>query len=131
MFPVFKRDVGVILKEVAKNQKTDDEAIHLSQATSIVRHMFTMGTQIYDGSFKANCQEMSVPPSLLSLMGMIIQEQSIASVRYASAAQSFLTIAELIQFNSIKSKEGTYLSEHETFLPVSVALAVHAKNRKR
>lgn len=128
----FEDDVGVLLKQ-ASEKNYDDEAMYLAKAASIIRRdIFAMDAQMFQGSFTDDCQEKSIPSSLKGLVEMIISGTNIDSVGSTSSTQAVLSIAELIQFNSIKSKGGTYLSKHrETPLPLYVALIVYAKTRKK
>ena len=60
---MFNVDFGKLLQK-AKN--FDDEAVILSRAATIIRK------DVFDGTFDAHCQDMSVPQSLKSLVGMIL-----------------------------------------------------------
>ena len=61
---------------------------------------------VFCGLFDTNCQEQSVPTSLLALVAMIlngpnIQEQS----RQSSVSTPTLTISQLLMFNCATSTE--------------------------
>ena len=100
--------------------------------------MFSNVTDCFEGSFKENCQNDSVPKSLLSLIQMIlygpnIEDQTTNSTRL----QASLSISQLIKYNSyIRRRDGEVKKERrnktrETPLPLYVALSIHAKTRSR
>jgi len=69
----------------------------LSKAAKIVRGEMLKHSYLFDGAFKSNCQEYSVPPSMLALVVMILNPTSLEANHLP--AQAALTIAELLQFN--------------------------------
>lgn len=89
----------------------------------------------FNGTFDTTCQQDSVPDSLKTLMvlgGPDIKTQSSNMIE----AQSTLSVAQLIMFNSIKRRsKGTTSSYHSTDreppLPTYIGLMLHAETRKR
>ena len=87
----------------------------------------------FDGSFDHDCQETSVPESVVSLINMNLYGPNIES----QAAS--LSISQLIQFNSYlgnrrrseNSKRERRNKDCETPVPLYVGLSIHAKTRSR
>ena len=100
--------------------------------------MFQM-KQKFSGSFDAQCQEESVPTSLLALMAMVLYGPSIKTQSSsASLPQPAVTISQLLMFNSIvRCRENTTSSttrhslDRETPLPVCLGVMIHTRTRKR
>ena len=67
-----KKDFSMALGKVCED--CDNEAMHLAQAATIVRREMMMIENSFDGSFDKNCQQNSVPKSLISLVNMILYE---------------------------------------------------------
>ena len=65
--------------------------------------------QDFNGSFNAQCQEQSVPVSLLALVAMMLFGPNIMTLsNYASMPQPALTISQLIMYSSlVRQKETT------------------------
>ena len=137
VFLAFKKDLANALQKAHK-EDSDEEAMHLAKAASIVRkEMFTQ-KYTFDGSFAANCQANAVPPSLLSLVNMILYGPNIEmQASTFTKAQAGLTISQLLQCNSYhRRSSGDVQRERgnksrETPLPIFVGLSIHAKTRSR
>jgi len=71
VFLAFKTDLANALQK-AHLEDSDEEAMHLAKAAIIVRKEMFTHKYTFDGSFKSNCQANSVPPSLVSLVNMIL-----------------------------------------------------------
>ena len=71
VFLVFNGDVGDALEKACEHD-ADSDAVHLARAATIVRQdMFSIKME-FSGSFQAQCQEQSVPISLLALVTMVL-----------------------------------------------------------
>ena len=66
---VCNKDVGAALKKACEHD-TDNDAVHLARAAKIVRRDMLKMKNEFSGSFDAQCQEKSVPVSLLALVSM-------------------------------------------------------------
>ena len=77
------------------------DVVHLARAAMIVRRdMFNIKIES-SGSFQAQCQEQSVPTSLLALVTMPLNRPTIKSQANASSVpQPALTISQLLLYNS-------------------------------
>ena len=91
----------------------------------------------FKGTFERKCQGDSVPPSLVSLVKMILYEPNIVSQLEKSSSQAALTIAQLLQFNCYSRRPETssnydrHNKDRETPLPLYFGLSVHAQTHKR
>jgi hypothetical protein len=137
---VCNEDVGAALGKACGND-TDNEAVHLARAANIVRRdMFKM-KQNFSGSFNVNCQEESVPVSLLELVSMVLYGPNItAQSSSVSMPQPALTLAQLLMFNSmVRQREiattsrstSRHSQDRETPLPIYLGIMIHTKTRKR
>ena len=130
-------DVGTAIKTACDH---DSDAILLARAAQLVRKEMFDKIFHFDGSFKPECQQNSVPTSLLSLVNMIlkgpnIEQQSKIDTVGTSAA---LSISQLLMFNRVKHERGAtptnstyHRHERETPLPIFVSLKIHAVTRSR
>ncbi|CAB4011701.1 Hypothetical predicted protein [Paramuricea clavata] len=115
---------------------SDEEAIHLVKAANIVRKDMLTTTNTFNGSFDANCQENSVPKSLLSLINMILYGPNIETQScYLTANQPGVTIAQLLQYNCYARRRGTKQERknksRETPVAIYTGLAIRSKTRSR
>ena len=96
----FRTDLAATVHSVHKS--SDEEAIHLARAVSIVRKdIFSKKCQFH-GSIEKGCQLKSVPASLLSLVNMILYGASIDMQSDAiSKSQVGLTVSQVIQFSAL------------------------------
>ena len=137
VFLAFKTDLANALQKAHK-EDSDEEAMHLAKAAIIVRkEMFTQKYK-FDGSFESNCQANSVPPSLVSLVNMILYGPNIEmQASTLTNSQSGLTISQLLQYNSYHRRSSGEVKRErrnksrETLLPIFVGLSIHAKTRSR
>ena len=125
-------DVGTAIKTACDH---DSDAMLLARAAQLVRKEMFDKIFHFDGSFKPECQQKSVPTSLLSLVNMIlkgpnIKQQSKIDTVGTSAA---LSVSQLLIFNRVKHERGAtptnstyHRHERETPLPIFVALKIHA-----
>ena len=73
---VSNKDIGSALSKACE-QDSDNDAIILARAAKIVRRDMFKLKNTFSGSFAHDCQEKSVPVSLLSLVGMVLCGPSI------------------------------------------------------
>jgi len=139
---VFSEDIGDALS-TACQVDSDLDALHLVKAAEIVRRdIFNMSYK-FNGTFPIDCQENSVPQSLIALVKMILEgpnidNQSDCTVKSTPAAMS---VSQLLVFNTVKhvrkpsdSAEPCKLrhnTSQETPLPLYLSMMVHAETRKR
>ena len=70
----FEKNIGPALMMACSH---DSDVMHLMRAAKVVhKEIFDSGF-VFDGTFKANCQEEAVPPSLLALVNMILDGANI------------------------------------------------------
>ena len=137
VFLAFKTDLANALQKAHK-EDSDEEAMHLAKAAIIVRkEMFTQ-KYTFDGSCESKCQPNSVPPSLVSLVNMILYGPNIETqASTLTKSQSGLTISQLLQYNSYHRRSSGEVrrerrnKSRETPLPIFVGLSIHAKTRSR
>lgn len=142
---VFNEDVGNALGKACAYD-ADNDAVHLARAATIVRKEMFKLKNSFIGSFDTECQENSVPASLLALVSMVINGTNIKTLTNdAPKVQSALTISQLLMYNSSvrrrsKDKDKTasntsvnvkHSQERETPLPIYLGLMMHTKTRKR
>ena len=83
----------------------DSDAMHLMRAAKVVRKEIFNSGFVFDGTFKANCQEEAVPPFLLALVNMILDGANIKNQNqlvHTTTTKPALTIAQLMVSNSMK-----------------------------
>ena len=105
----FKDDIAFALKK-AYGTNFDDEAIILAKAANIVRRdMMNMNTRTFNGSFDTQCQQNSVPQTLMALVAMILDGRDLATHSNDTIkSQVTLTLAQLLKFNStLRRREGS------------------------
>jgi len=136
VFLAFRDDLGVALQKA--HNACDEEAIHLPKAASIVHKDVLAMKYNFDGSFDRNCQAISVPASLVSMVNMILYGPNIETqASNSSKAQAGLTISQLLQYNSYhRRRDGDVRRERrnkirETPISLYVGLSIHAKTRSR
>ena len=94
----FKDDVGPALSKAFGI--TD-----VSKTAELVRKDILERSTNFDGHFEDNCQETSVPPSLIELVSMIEHDPDIQSQIENEAISSDLAISQIIQYNCHQSKK--------------------------
>ena len=91
----------------------------------------------FNGSFDAQCQEKSVPVSLMALVSMVLYGTNITTQTSSTLMpQPALTLSQLLMYNSLvrQSKTATitrHSQDRETPLPMYLGIMVHTKNRKK
>ena len=133
-------DVGTAIKTACDH---DSDAMLLARAAQLVRKEMFDKIFHFAGSFKPECQQKSVPTSLLSLVNMIlkgpnIEQQSKIDTVGTVGTSAALSISQLLMFNRMKHERGAtptnstyHRHERETPLPIFVALKSHAVTRSR
>ena len=99
----FQKDIGTALKRICQTDE-DEKAITLAKAAEIVREDMLNTKTVFSGKFELNCQEDSVPISLLYLVENILKGGSIQfSERYTKNLKpnstASLSISQLLFFN--------------------------------
>ena len=114
------------------------EGLILARAANIIRRDVLATQNNFKGSFPNNAQKQSVPASLLSLVGMLLEGPSIKEHTGDNSEEptASVSIAQLIVFNTVKRRSNQSNSirhnrNRETPLPIYIALKVHAETRKR
>jgi hypothetical protein len=105
---------------------------------------FFQSKMSFNGTFPANCQEQSVPKSLLPLVSMILEGPSICDQSCHQQVPGAIEISQLIVYNSVnharpqitkstdapKAKHVRHSRQQETPLPLYGGLYLYAKARK-
>ena len=132
----FQKDIGPALKRACDFD--DQSIIALAEASRIVREdMLEMKPSCFARKFDSDCQQMSAPQSLKTLVAMILGGTNIdAQKNHVIETQATLSILQLLQYNcTSKPPKSTTLSYHskdrEPPLPLYIGLLLHAKIRKR
>ena len=131
---VFQEKVGLALNKVYKDSY-DDEGLCLLKAAKIIRRdIFNSSAGVFSGSFTENCQNESVPQSLLTLVSMIMEGPNMAS-KPLTKNQPALTLSQLLKYNSVKKQRQASIARHprerETPMPIYVGLKIHSLTRSR
>ena len=135
----FKEDIRLALIKACDG---DSDAVHLMQAAQVIRkELFNMKIKQFDGSFSRECEQDSVPSSLLALVNMIQhgpnskRQTQLASNAYTTAT---LFVSQLVVFNSVKQSRNSKPSvnarhdrNHETPPLLYPGLKVHAVTRRK
>ena len=84
----------------------------------------------FDGSFDEQCQQESVPKSLVSLMNMILCG---SDIKTQSGIPTDMQVSQLIRYNIISRSRKTiwHRKDREAPLPVYLGLLIHAQTRKK
>ena len=134
----FEKNIEPALMMVCSH---DSDAMHLMRAAKVVRKEIFDSGFVFDGTFRANCQEEAVPPFLLALINMILGEEDIKDrnqLIHTTATKPALTIAQLMVFNSVEharnvnaSSSARHSRSRETPIPLYLCLKIHAVTRSR
>ena len=113
MLFVAKKNVGNSLRRSCQLDN-DSEAMNLSQDANIVREdMLRRKNVPFSGSFTEDCQEHSVPQSLVMLITMIIYGTKIKD-KTSYLSQPTLSLSQLIMFHSCVPTSSTIFA-HQAF----------------
>ena len=135
----FSEDVGKAL-ELTRFRDFDDEAIILLKASKIIRRDIIATKTQFSGTFDKNSQQESIPQSLKTLIGLILEATDIKTLSSrVSDAQPTLSISQLMLFNTsirCRCSEATgsayyHSRDREPPLPIYLGLMTHAETRKR
>jgi hypothetical protein len=133
---VFNDDLGEVLQK-AREHSYDEEGIFLLRAAQIIRRDMLHKSAKFNGTFTKDCQENSVPQTLLSLIRMLLYGPSIKCQSDCNDTQTVLSISQLIQHNCLKRRQDNTSNtlhhdrEHETPLAIYLGVMIHANTRKR
>ena len=117
----------------------DVEASVLVKAAQIVRRDIFNMTYTFSSNFSSDCEETSVPQSLIALIQMILEGPSIHSQSDISCVPAAMSISQLKAFNAVKhARKNTVFQpdtaakirhniSHETPLLLYVALMLNAE----
>ena len=135
MLFVAKKNVGNSLRSCQLDD--DSEAVNLSQDANIVREdMLRRKNVPFSRSFTEDCQEHSVPQSLVMLIAMIIYGTNIKD-KTSYLSQPALSLSQLIMFHSCvrqrhqPSSHTRHSEQRETPLPLFVGALVPSRTRSK
>jgi hypothetical protein len=131
----FEDDVGLALKRAFETDH-DDDAAHLSECAQIIRKEIFDTKYNFDGSFKKGCQKDIIPPSLLSLVQMLLIGPNIKAQSESPVSQAAQTISQLIQYNTYKRQKTKAVNtrhnrDRETPLCLYIGIMIHGKTRNK
>ena len=133
---VAKENVGNSLRRSCQLDD-DSEAVNLSRAANIVREdMLRKKCVPFSGSFTEDCQEHSVPQSLVMLITMIMYGTNIKD-KTSYSSQPALSLSQLIMNNSCvrrrhqPSSHTRHSEQRETPLPLFLGALVHSRTRSK
>ena len=132
----FNDDLGNALRNACQDD-CDDDAICLAKAAKIIRRdMTSVDTQFDRSSFQQDCQEASVPKSLVALVSMILDGPAITRRDGEESRQATMSIAQLLQYNSsVRRRRGSTGIHHrkckETPIPLYLVMMIRGRKGKR
>ena len=132
---VFNEGLKKILKESTSNRNLESEAISMAKLVKVIRQeIFNWNPFNFSGSFPPNCQALSVPTTLKTLVSMLLNGPNVQN-QDVSESQVCLTLSQLIHFN-VKSKRkpsetNRHFKHRETPLPLYVGLSIHTLTRSK
>ena len=133
---ICNEDNDTALKKACEGD-TDMDAVHLAEAANLVRRDMLKMKSEFTGSFEAQCQENSVPVSLLALVSMMLYGTNITTqTSSANMPQAALSLSQLLMYNCLvnQSKASTttkHSQARETPLPIYLGIMLHSKTRKQ
>ena len=130
-----KDTAGLAIYEACM-QNNEETGIVLSKAANIIRRDVFAQEISNSNLLLPNTQEMSIPFSLLSLIGMIIGQVQIENTAYVESKVD-TTLSQLIRFNMINNKRHKsetvsnirHSKDQETPFPLYLCLLIHSKTR--
>ncbi|CAG2215868.1 unnamed protein product [Mytilus edulis] len=125
----FKDDIGPALRRACE-EDFDSNYMQIYKAVKIVRSDMMATSSEFNGTFAADCQEKSVPRSLLTLVNMLLYGPDITT---DSFSQETLSIAQMLIFNSHKriQKSNRHAKSRETPSQMYLGIVIHCQTRKR
>ena len=129
--PGFKEDIGPALQKTCE-EDYDRKFLHNQKAAKLISEDIFSKTSKFEGTFLADCQELSMSRSLLTLVNMILRRPNINDSSYS---QETLSLSQLIMFNIYKpnrdkSKNFHHSKTRETPLSVHLGALLHFQTRK-
>ena len=88
----------------ALDNSGDSDTICLARAAQIVCHDLFDLLFTFEGSFELNCQEKSVPTTLITLINMLLEGPNIVKQTDRPVRSEAFTVAQLIRHNSVKHR---------------------------
>ena len=127
---MLKHEIGGILSNPGKN--TDSDARCLARAAHIVRREVLDVKNSFNGQFQEGCQKHSVPPSLLTLLGMIMKGQT---TKCDHSENQTCCQSHSLWFIARQRSEATGATHHrksrECPLSIYTALKLHGATRDK
>ncbi|CAG2208364.1 unnamed protein product [Mytilus edulis] len=113
---------GIAQSFIDHKAKDFDEFVNISKAATIDRKdIFELNSE-FKGTFPKECQETSVPQSLLSLVRMI---QLGPNIKDRSYSQYTLTIAQLLMYSFTKKLSNRHMKYPEPPDSVYLGIMIH------
>ena len=128
--------VGTALSKAMDRTHTT-EALILAQAAKFLRSELFNDFYAFDGNFKNDCQEKSVPLALQLFINMLLEGPGITERSDRKATPACLSIAQQIKHNAVKRTRAgeparvRHDREKETPFPLYVGLLIHAHTRQK
>lgn len=114
-----------------------DEGVIICKAASIVRKYMFLKEQSFDGNLSKSHHKSSVAPQLIHLIGLILEGSKHYSTVTDSINDMALNLAQLVQFNSVKTKRKTdsinrrHSVSNEPPLPLLIGLSIYSQTRNK
>ena len=126
---MYRKDIDFVVCKMVE-ETYDDEGKHLMKTSKIVCKEVLKNNDTFNGKFTKDCQNGSVPSSLLMLVQSLLYGNQSSDASYS---QEVLTIALLIQFNTTDSKNSRHyhLKNNEPPLPVYIGILIYSRTRRR
>ena len=131
---VAKDSMRKLLRRLCELEDVGEEAV-LSRAANIVRKDISeTKCPPFSGSFPDECQQNSVPQSLLTLIRLILYGTVTEEPHQTS--QPCLTLAQLMVFNTYarwrqEATENRHTEQGETPLPLFMGALIHSRTRSK
>ena len=127
--------IGAVVRKACETD-ADDDAIILARAARIIRKEIQSTSSQFNGSFSENCQAEALPPSLVTLIAMLLYGANITEQSLVTQTQALLSICQLLLFNTStrspnEMQTGRHNRSREPPLPVYLEILLHNKTRKR
>ena len=137
IFLMFPEHVGPTIQHAFDNSD-DNVAVKLVRAVQVIRNDFFEENFEFSGSFEENCEQNSIPNSLLTIIQMMLEGSSFDKAQSnpsKARERASLSIAQLLYFNSVKrSRSSSYIRHNksrEVPLPIYISMLIHAKTRSK
>ena len=129
---------GIAGQSIRKTCQLDGESetVLMSRVADLIRwDIFSHEYPLFDGSFTVDCQQRSVPQSLLTLMSMILYGSNIKN-KNNYQSQATMSVSQLLVYNSVRSlksnpTDNRHSKTREPPLPLFVGAYVHSKTRSK